>query len=123
MNRNDQIRGLIYRAIDRVNEILAPDEAVRKSPETELMGDAHAFDSMGFVTFMAALEDNISRATGREISVVDTMFADDADRWTVDTLARRIAELVDAAAPAPAEEPSDVSFVVGFPRAVRGTPS
>lgn len=123
MKRDDQIKTLIYRAIDRVNEVLRPAEAVAKSPETVLMGDAQVFDSMGFVTFMAALEDDISRTTGREVSVVDAMFADDADRWTVETLARRIAALVDGAAAASADEPSDASFVVGFPRAVRSTSS
>lgn len=123
MNRDDQIRGLIYRAIDKVNDVLRPEEAVAKSPETVLMGDAQAFDSMGFVTFMAALEDNISRTTGRDISVVDTMFAEDADRWTVDTLARRIAALVDGAASALPDEPSEAPLVVGFPRAARSTSS
>lgn len=123
MNRNDQVRTLIYRAIDRVNEVLKPAEAVAKSPETVLMGEAQAFDSMGFVTFTAALEDDISRTTGREISVVDAMFADEADRWTVETLARRIAALVDGAAAASADEASEASFVVGFPRTVRSTSS
>ncbi|MBI1876117.1 MAG: hypothetical protein HYS05_19805 [Acidobacteria bacterium] len=147
MMRDDQIRTLIYRAIDRVNEVLRPAEAVAKSKDTVLMGDAQAFDSMGFVTFMAALEDDVSRTTGREISVVDTMFADKADHWTVETLARRIAELVDPSTELRAgpstelragpstelraggpgsvsvDEASDTPLVVGFPRVVRSTPS
>lgn len=123
MNRDDQIRGLIYRAIDKVNDVLRPEEAVRKSPETVLMGDAQVFDSMGFVTFMAALEENISRTTGRDISVVDAMFADDADRWTVDTLAGRIAELIDRGASTSPDESSEAPLVVGFPRALRGAAS
>jgi hypothetical protein len=123
MKRDDQIKTLIYRAIDQVNEVLRPAEAVAKSPETVLMGDAQVFDSMGFVTFMAALEDNISRTTGRDISVVDAMFADDADRWTVETLAKRIAELVDRGASTLPDESSEPPLVVGFPRALRGTSS
>lgn len=123
MKRDEQIRTLIYRAIDRVNEVLRPAEAIAKTPETVLMGDAQAFDSMGFVTFMAALEDNLSKTTGRELSVVDTMFANEADHWTVETLARRIADIVDTGASIPADDASASPLVAGFPRAVRSTSS
>lgn len=120
MTRSDQIRTLIYRAIDRVNDA-QQGEPVAKSPATVLMGEAPALDSMGFVTFMAALEDGLFAMTGREISIVDVMFADEADVWTVETLARHLADLTAesaASSSSPVEAPS-ASTIVGFPRAER----
>ncbi len=122
MTSQEQIRTLIYRAIDRVNETLKPADAVAKSPDTVLMGDAQVFDSMGFVTFMAALEDLLSRTTGRELSVVDTMFAEGVDEWTADTLAVHVAEML-AGRSSASDGVSDAATVVGFPRAVRMTAS
>lgn len=99
MTSQEQIRTLIYRAIDRVNETLKPADAVAKAPGTMLMGDAQVFDSMGFVTFMAALEDLLASATGRDLSIVDTMFAQGVDEWSVDSLAGHLAAIVDPGFP------------------------
>lgn len=92
MSTHQQILDLIYNALDQLNATLKPAEAVVRSPETVLMGEDGALDSMAFVTFMAALEEALARKRGLQIDLIDVFFGTDADRWTVEDLAARLAE-------------------------------
>lgn len=98
MERDDRVTELIYGAIGQVNATLKPAEALAKSPDTILVGDSSSLGSLAFVTFLAALEESIAKATGREISVADVMFTVERDRWTVASLAECLVELIDGAA-------------------------
>ena len=90
----EQITQLIYDAIGEVNAILKPQQALEKSPDTVLIGESAKLDSLGFVNFVAALEENIQRIFEKDISLVDVMLFGEQSDWTVASLAKRIAELV-----------------------------
>jgi len=53
----DQILGILYQCIDELNEQLVPEQQLRKAPETGLFGDSGRLDSLGFVNFVALVED------------------------------------------------------------------
>jgi len=53
----DQILGIVYQCIDELNEQLAPEQQLRKAPHTGLFGDSGMLDSLGFVNFVALVED------------------------------------------------------------------
>ena len=53
----DQILGILYQCIEELNEQLAPEQRLRMAPETGLFGDSGRLDSLGFVNFIALVED------------------------------------------------------------------
>jgi acyl carrier protein len=92
---HQQIMQAIYAAITEVNEMLEPGKALEKSPDTVVMGKSAKLDSMGFVTLITSVEENVERTLNETISLMD-VFGDAAEssRWTVADLAKDIAELV-----------------------------
>ncbi len=94
----EQITLLIYDAIGDVNAMLKPDQALERSPDTVLVGESAKLDSLGFVNFVAALEENLQRIFEKDISLVDVMLFGEQNEWTVASLAKRIRELVDSGA-------------------------
>ena len=53
----DQILGILYQCIDELNEQLAPEQQLRKAAQTRLFGESGRLDSLGFVNFIALVED------------------------------------------------------------------
>jgi len=53
----DQILGILYECIDELNEQLVPEQQLRKAPQTGLFGDSGRLDSLGFVNFVALIEE------------------------------------------------------------------
>ena len=53
----DQVLRILYQCIDELNEQLAPEQQLRKAPQTGLFGDSGRLDSLGFVNFIALVED------------------------------------------------------------------
>jgi acyl carrier protein len=62
--REQQIEECVYRAIDRVNGLLDEQNALAKSRETVILGAQGGLDSMGFVNFIVALEEEVERSLG-----------------------------------------------------------
>ena len=94
MDRNEKVMQLIYEAIGEVNEMRSPDEALERSPETVIIGESGKLDSLAFVTFVAAVEENVQRTFGKAVSLIDFMLVADNPHWTVATLSGSIAERV-----------------------------
>jgi acyl carrier protein len=57
----DQILEILYECIDELNEQLAPEQQLRKAPQTGLFGDSGMLDSLGFVNLVALVEDRCER--------------------------------------------------------------
>ena len=57
----DQILEILYQCIDELNEQLTPEQQLRKAPQTRLFGDSGRLDSLGFVNFIALVEDQCER--------------------------------------------------------------
>lgn len=57
---------VIYSSIDEINEQLAPENRLEKSPQTPLLGPG-GLDSLGFVNFVVLIEDKCQQIFGLEI--------------------------------------------------------
>jgi acyl carrier protein len=64
-----EIQAIVFRAIDRVNEVLPHENVLAKDPALKLLGDGGALDSMGFVNFVVALEEELA-AQGLALNLV-----------------------------------------------------
>ena len=94
--RRDQILGILYECIDELNEQLAPDQQLRKTPQTALFGDAGRLDSLGFVNFVAIVEDKCESCFRVSLSLTeDAAKQGDANPFeTVGELADFIGQLL-----------------------------
>ena len=60
----DLVQRIVYRAIDRVNELLLEENSLPKRRGIVLIGDGSSLDSMGWVNFVVALEAELEAGTG-----------------------------------------------------------
>jgi len=101
MADRNQIEGIVFRAIGRVNEVLLDENAVPKERATILLGDGAALDSMGFVNFIVALEETLAEETGLTLNLVDHLNAPNngaPKSATVDEFVEFVLRLVQAKA-------------------------
>jgi acyl carrier protein len=68
-----QIQDLVYRAMDGASELLLDDTALTKSPDTVLVGDGATLDSMGFINFVVALENELGEEIGLVVNLVEEL--------------------------------------------------
>ena len=66
-----RVEKTIFSAIDDVNELLLPSQRLAKSPETVLMGNESALDSLGLVNLIVATERRVEEAFGVNVVLVD----------------------------------------------------
>ncbi len=66
-------QGIVYRAIDQVNEVQPEDNILVKAPATVLVGQGGQLDSMAFVNFMAALEEQMTTTVDTNANVIDEL--------------------------------------------------
>jgi hypothetical protein len=91
MERNDAVTQLVYAAIDEVNSTLSPEQALKKSPDTVIIGVTGSLDSVGVVNFVIAVEDGIERKFRETINLMDAMIAANTE-WTVAAVGKCIEE-------------------------------
>ena len=70
LDRN-RVEKTIFSAIDDVNELLLPSQRLAKSPETALMGNESALDSLGLVNLIVATERRVEATFGVSLVLVD----------------------------------------------------
>ena len=73
MNSRSQIKNAVYRSVDAVNELLPPEHALVARDDLVLMGKDGTLDSMGFVNFVVALEEELERELGRDVNIADLL--------------------------------------------------
>ena len=71
MSNHERILQAIYSAVDETNEQLPQGKTLVKSPETILFGKSGRLDSLGLVSFIVAVEQNIQDEFGTEITLAD----------------------------------------------------
>jgi acyl carrier protein len=71
-----QIEEVVYRAIDQVNELLLDENALTKEEDTILIGEGSKLDSMGFVNFVVALEEELAQRIGLDLNLVEALNAE-----------------------------------------------
>jgi hypothetical protein len=62
---------MVYETIDEVNETFAGEIKLAKSPQTQLYGCSGNLDSIGIVTFLVLLEQNIADKHGYVVTLAD----------------------------------------------------
>jgi len=62
---------MVYETLDEINETFAGDIKLAKSPQTQLYGCSGNLDSIGLVTFLVLLEQNIADKYGYVVTLAD----------------------------------------------------
>ena len=84
MLERDQIKVAVYRSIDRVNELLLDENGLGKDDNTLLVGEGSVLDSMGFVNFIVALEEELAQAGNSDATLTEKIGVGDnvSPRWS-----------------------------------------
>jgi hypothetical protein len=62
---------VVFRAIDRVNELLPDSSALAKGADEPLAGVGSKLDSMGIVNLIVAVEEEVARQCGAQLNLAD----------------------------------------------------
>jgi len=94
----EELIGIIYESLDEINEQLPSDQRIQKSPDTILVGRAGGLDSLGFVNFIALVEEKCAHKYGITVSLMEASSSEDAALENVksfaDSLFQRLCEAV-----------------------------
>jgi acyl carrier protein len=74
----DKAYDVIYRALRAVNELVPAENRVRQSPDERLIGPEGKLDSLGYINFVAALEQEYEIEFGRSIVLAGVAPGDEA---------------------------------------------
>ena len=73
MNQKEQVVQAVYGAIDEVNQLLAKELQLEKSPETVVVGRGGKLDSLGIVNLIVATEARFAEEFGVTLNLADKM--------------------------------------------------
>src|SRR5204863_1498076 len=99
INTKDQVKNVLFAAIDALNEQLPPESRLEKNSDTVLLGKDGKLDSVGFINLIVLIEEKFQEQLGVSLSMTDELDASQAtqngvfDR--VDTLIERLNTLVE----------------------------
>jgi acyl carrier protein len=80
------IREAVFRTIEQVNELLPPEQALDARDDLVLVGPNAALDSMGFVNFVVALEEELESQLGKPLNISDLLLIQTDDGTLVSTV-------------------------------------
>ena len=72
----DWIIGLMQQSMESLCRTGVIEASVHLDRDTILLGDGSSLDSMGFVTFVADVEERLNRETGKDLYIVLTELED-----------------------------------------------
>jgi acyl carrier protein len=83
----------VYETIDEINETM-PDRKLVKAPHTQLFGCSGNLDSIGLVTFLVMLEQQLENKLGRPFTIAEdrALSRDRSPFLTVESLAEYLKE-------------------------------
>ena len=73
----EELLDIIYQSLEEVNEQLPNDQRVQKSPDAILVGRAGGLDSLGFVNFIALVEEKCAHKYGIALSLMEASSSKD----------------------------------------------
>jgi hypothetical protein len=93
----DKILGILYAAIDELNETLPEGRQLAKSPDTPLFGRGSQLDSVELVSLVMLAEQQVLEQTDRIVTLADerAMSQSKSPFLTVGTLADYIIALIE----------------------------
>jgi acyl carrier protein len=74
----EELIDIIYKCLGEVNEQLPNDRQIQKSPDATLVGGTGGLDSLGFVNFIAQVEEECSHKYGISVSLMNGSSDEDA---------------------------------------------
>ncbi|MEX0692942.1 MAG: hypothetical protein WD075_00730 [Rhodospirillales bacterium] len=79
----------VYAAIDSVNQMSDDGQAIKKAPDTPLLGDTTTVDSLVLVNLVVAIEEAIMDETGQIVTLIteDSMTQESSPFDSVQSLA------------------------------------
>ena|SRR3954447_11262085 len=91
-----EVLALIYGCIDDINELRLPEEAIDKRPDVVLVGEGGCLDSLALTMLILNVERQVSKASGKDISLLDGReLEDNLARFTTPAaLAELVTEVV-----------------------------
>jgi hypothetical protein len=96
MIKKEQIKELVFNAIDELNQQMKSDEQMDKSEMLALFGPSATLDSLGFINLITTIEENIEDELDLMVTIIDekAMSREDSPFLTVGTLIDYLLELV-----------------------------
>lgn len=91
-NSTSATETLVFRAVDRVNELLAETQQLTKNRTIPLMEDGTVLDSLAIINLLVFIEDEIRDAFGREV----TLAGEDGAGSLQDRDLKTLGSLIDA---------------------------
>ena len=92
----DELLDIIYKSLEEVNEQLPSDAQLRKSLDTTLVGRPDGLDSLGFVNFVALVEEKCADKYGLSFPLADRSSQENGELENVgkfaDSLLQRLNE-------------------------------
>jgi acyl carrier protein len=73
----EELINIIYQSLDEVNEQLPDERQIQKSSEAALVGQAGGLDSLGFVNFIALVEEKCTQKYGVALSLTEVLTSQD----------------------------------------------
>lgn len=95
----DVLEDIVYPVVDDMRESIEHPELLEKSPDTRLIGQDAAFDSVALVSFIVAVENRIEDELDVSLTIADekAMSRKSSPFLTLGTLAGYIKELLEEA--------------------------
>jgi acyl carrier protein len=90
MVEKDKIRGAVLRAIEQANELSVDGNSIPPGDSHILLGEGSELDSMGFVNFVVALEEELNRLIARPTDVLEKFNAAAARGQPISTVGQLI---------------------------------
>ena len=91
----ERVLQALFCAIDDVNEMADPEQALEKSPKTMILGPMAVLDSMGYINLIAAVEERIELEFARKLGLVRVRGLAADGTMTVGSLASSIARILE----------------------------
>jgi acyl carrier protein len=95
MNHVERVRGAVHRAVDAVNDFLPSGQLLEADDNIVLLGSNADLDSMGFVNFIVALEEELEREFGCDLPIGELLDMQTGDGNKISTIADLIKVLSD----------------------------
>ena len=97
MELQQRVQGIVFKAIDQMNQKLEEDEKIGKSLDTVLMGESGVLDSLALIDFITTTETLIENELGKVLALADDneIFSTESPFSSVDSLINYICKRLD----------------------------
>lgn len=85
-----KIRTAVFHAVEQANQLSGNGDVMAAQESAVLLGTGAALDSMGYINFVVALEEQIGDLTGRRLDIVERIQAAEASGQPVSTVGQVI---------------------------------